>query len=209
MARRRKPRRKKTHQIKLPALIWLIILAMALSIGVVGCQLIAQRSADVDTVAQHSDDTAKKQAFIDKLAPYAQELQQVYGVMPSITLAQAILESDWGDSTLAAKYHNLFGIKATTGGVVLTTQEYLNGKWHTVNGRFAVYASDQASMKAHALLFVNGTAWNAKQYADVLAAKTYQQAATALHTDGYATDPDYPTKLVKLIQEWQLDQYDQ
>lgn len=62
MARRRKPRRKKTHRIKLPALIWLIILAMGLSIGVVGCQLIAQRSADVDTVAQHSDDTAQKQA---------------------------------------------------------------------------------------------------------------------------------------------------
>ncbi|MCI1986438.1 MAG: N-acetylmuramidase, partial [Lactobacillus sp.] len=36
----------------------------------------------------------------------------------------------------------------------------------------------------------------------------YQAAATALKTDGYATDPDYPSKLVNLIKEWRLDQYD-
>lgn len=202
MTKRRKSRRK--H--RLPAVIWLLLLAIGCGVIVVGCQSLNTDSTPAPAATQDSS----KQAFIDRLAPYAQELQQTYQVLPSITLAQAILESNWGQSTLAKDYHNLFGIKATdpNASQLMTTKEYVNGKWITIRARFAVYSSDEGSMKAHALLFVNGTRWNPRQYQDVLAAKDYAQAAAALHKDGYATDPDYAAKLINVIKTWHLDQYD-
>ncbi|WP_461213418.1 glycoside hydrolase family 73 protein [Lacticaseibacillus sp. GG6-2] len=204
MARRRKGHRKP----RLPAVIWVLLLVLTVSVLVVSCQRLAAQTGREET--QSSEAQSSKQAFIQRLAPYAQELQTTYGILPSITLAQAILESNWGQSSLAVDYHNLFGIKSNDpkASQVMTTKEYVNGKWETVNARFAVYPSDQASMKAHALLFVNGTRWNAAQYRDVVAAKTYQEAAKALQTDGYATDPDYPSKLIALIKTWHLDRYD-
>ncbi|MFD1431511.1 glycoside hydrolase family 73 protein [Lacticaseibacillus yichunensis] len=198
------------HKLKLPRVIWIFLLLFIAAIGVVGGQILSQRAQIADEARAQSEATAKQEAFISRLAPYAQELQQVYGVLPSITLAQAILESNWGTSTLAANYHNLFGIKGTDPATsrIMTTKEYQNDQWVTVRARFRVYASDQESMKDHALLLVNGTDWNAKQYAAVLAAKDYVTAAKALQTAGYATDPDYPSKLIALIQQWHLAQYD-
>nr|WP_225047848.1 glycoside hydrolase family 73 protein [Lacticaseibacillus kribbianus] len=153
---------------------------------------------------------AEKKAFITRLAPYAQTLHTQYHVLPSITLAQAILESDWGRSTLASEYHNLFGIKGSDPAKtkLLATKEYVNDQWVTVKARFAVYDSDVASMKAHALLFVNGTAWNKNQYAAVIAARDYKTAAQALKTAGYATDPDYPAKLISVVETYDLARYD-
>ena len=57
-------------------------------------------------------------------------MQNTYHVYASITIAQAILESQWGTSQLASQYHNLFGIKGRgTNSRVMTTKEYINGKW--------------------------------------------------------------------------------
>ena len=164
----------------------------------------------------NNDNTAQQevirahQHFIAQLAPYAQQLYREYHVLPSITLAQAILESNWGTSTLATKYHNLFGVKGEDphNTQLLTTQEYVNGQWQTITGRFRVYPSYQAAMLDHALLFVHGTSWNGQQYADVLHANNYHTAAQALLTDGYATDPNYPQKLLKIITKYHLEQYD-
>jgi mannosyl-glycoprotein endo-beta-N-acetylglucosaminidase len=63
-------------------------------------------------------------------------------------------------------------------------------------------------MDDHTQLFVNGTDWNAKQYADVLAATDYKTAAKALQSSGYATDPDYADKIINVIETYNLEQYD-
>ena len=55
---------------------------------------------------------------------------------------------------------------------------------------------------------MNGTSWNKDQYQHVLAAKDYASQAQALETDGYATDPGYTKKLIDLIKEFNLTQYD-
>ena len=73
---------------------------------------------------------------------------------------------------------------------------------------FGCMTTTVESIRDHALLFVNGTDWNPQQYATVRAAKDYKTAAAALKTDGYATDPDYPQKLIHLIETWNLTQYD-
>jgi flagellum-specific peptidoglycan hydrolase FlgJ len=92
---------------------------------------------------------------------------------------------------------------------VLKTQEFYNGEWVTINGRFAVYEDVGASMRAHSLLLVNGTSWNPNQYARVLAATNYQQAAQALVQDGYATDPDYAKKIIRVVETYQLQRFDE
>lgn len=204
-------RRRKKRQSKLPKLLWLLIAAIGLGVFVVACQGLEAQSQRDESASASSSVVAQKRTFIKDLAPYAQTLHQQYGVLASITLAQAILESDWGKSQLASDYNNYFGIKSDdpARSAELTTQEYVNGKWVTIKARFAVYPNVNASLKAHALLFVNGTSYNPKQYASVLAAKDYATAADALKADGYATDPDYPSKLKALIREWDLADYDQ
>lgn len=153
----------------------------------------------------------ERNQFVKKIAPYAVELGKEYGVLPSITIAQAILESDWGTSSLASQYNNYFGIKGDdpSNTKVLQTKEYTNGQWITINGRFRVYSDFRESMKDHTKLLVNGTTWNSQQYKQVLQSKDYIEAAVALQSDGYATDPGYTTKIIRIIQKYNLKKYDQ
>jgi flagellum-specific peptidoglycan hydrolase FlgJ len=65
-----------------------------------------------------------------------------------------------------------------------------------------------SSVQDHASLIANGTTWNADQYAPVLQAKTYREAAQALQDCGYATDPDYANKLIAVIEQNTLYNYD-
>ncbi|MBS9335091.1 endolytic transglycosylase MltG [Fructobacillus sp. M1-13] len=154
----------------------------------------------------------RRLAFIKKISSYAKELKSQYGILPSISIAQAIHESNWDDSELSSKYNNFYGVKSddTTPGksVVLQTQEVENGETVTKNARFAAYASYKDSMKAHAKTLVQGNTWNADQFKDVLAASNYKEAAQALYDDAYATDPNYPAAIIRIIQNWNLAKYD-
>lgn len=211
MARRRKrkfkwqklfSRRGKNRLAKL--ILWAIILALV-GYGAFELHQIRQRQLIVQK------QTDSKQLFIKQIAPEAEKMDTQYNVPASITMAQAILESDWGSSTLSAKYYNLFGVKSSspTNSKVLTTKEYVNGNWIVTNGRFRVYTSWNQSIDAHALLLVNGTTDDPGKYTAVRNASDYKQAARALQTAGYATDPDYATKLIRVIETYHLNQYDQ
>lgn len=166
--------------------------------------------SDFGVENETKEETVSHQGFIDQLAPHAKELQQGYGVLPSIILGQAILESNWGQSELASQYKNLFGIKASgnQAKVSLETKEYVNEQWVTIQGDFKVYNSWEESLDDHTMLFVNGTNWNSQLYAGVLTAADYRQAAQALQTAGYATDPDYANKIISVIESYNLEQYD-
>ncbi len=202
MAKKRK-RRKDQPWAKLILLVFFLVM-----VGLFGNHLLALREpheevTTVKTTNQHVQ-------FIESQAKQAQEMQQKYNVLASITLSQAILESDWGRSTLAAQFHNLYGIKATSSqtGKNFYTKEYTNGKWVTIKDKFRTFKSDRESMVAHSKLFIDGTAWNPEQYHSVLTAANYTEAAHELYKDGYATDPDYPQKLITLIKRYRLDRYD-
>lgn len=140
---------------------------------------------------QQENEAQSHQQFIERLVPHAQELQDGYGVLPSIILGQAILESNWGKSTLASKYNNLFGIKAygDQKKVSLETKEFVNEEWITIQGDFKVYDSWEQSMDDHTQLFVQGVDWNPALYEKVITATNYQEAAQALQDAGYATTP--------------------
>ena len=159
---------------------------------------------------QQENEAQSHQQFIERLVPHAQELQDGYGVLTSIILGQAILESNWGKSTLASKYNNLFGIKAygDQKKVSLETKEFVNEEWITIQGDFKVYDSWEQSMDDHTQLFVQGVDWNPALYEKVITATNYQEAAQALQDAGYATDPGYAQKIIQVIETYQLNQYD-
>lgn len=160
--------------------------------------------------AQQENPQLSNEAFIDRLVPHAQTLQKGYGILPSIIIGQAILESNWGNSELSSKYNNLFGIKSFghSDYVTMDTQEYVNGQWITIQGDFRVYQSWEESMDDHTMLFVNGVDWSPQKYEAVLTAPSYKEAANALQAAGYATDPGYANKVIQVIETYHLDQYD-
>ena len=164
---------------------------------------LAREEARKKIIRQHK-------AFIREIGPIAKEVDKSFDLLPSITIAQACLESDYGKSDLSQKYNNLFGVKGNNPNTsaVLKTKEFEKGKWIEIKARFQIYDSYEASIRAHARLFQKGTTWDAKQYRHVLAAKNYEAQAHALVKDGYATDPDYADKLIKLIEEYNLDRFD-
>ena len=154
----------------------------------------------------------RRLAFVRKVAPYAQELSKKYGLLASVSIAQAAHESNWDNSKLSSKYNNFYGVKTqdeTLGkSVVLDTTEYVDGKPETQQARFAVYDSWKDSMREHAETIVNGNTWNPDQFKDVIAAKNYKQAAKALYDNHYATDVNYTKLLVNVIETWNMQRYD-
>lgn len=158
------------------------------------------------------DEDADRLAFVQAIIPTAQRLQRQYGIYASVSMAQAMLESDYGQSGLAADYNNLFGVKTDASdpdGADLVTAEFVNGEWIEITDRFKVYESWAASMEAHALLLVNGTTWDPDFYQDVTQGLTPVDQARGLQSAGYATDPDYADKLIAMMEQWDLYQYNQ
>ncbi|MEK6993361.1 glucosaminidase domain-containing protein [Paenibacillus sp. FSL K6-1566] len=151
----------------------------------------------------------KPHEFIAKLAPIATEDMRKYGVPASLTLAQAILESNWGTSGLTQKANNLFGIKGTgpAGSVTMPTTEYRGNTPYTVQAQFRKYNGWHESVDDHTRLILNGTRDKPKRYHGVLWAD-YKTAATEIWKGGYATDPKYPQKLISIIERYSLHRYD-
>ncbi|NTU28834.1 glycoside hydrolase family 73 protein [Brevibacillus sp. HB1.1] len=147
--------------------------------------------------------------FIAKIAPAAVADMKMTRVPASLTIAQAILESNWGKSGLTQKANNLFGIKGTgtAGHVTMPTKEFLAGKWIMIESNFRAYNSWAESIADHSRLILNGTRDKPNRYHGVLGAD-YKSACYAIWKGGYATDPDYPGKLVSLIEKYELHEYD-
>lgn len=145
-----------------------------------------------------------KTEFIDEISVPAKKYGMEFQMFPSIIIAQAILESDWGRSQLSRESNNLFGIKASEDDqhVVLPTQEFQDGKMQTEEAAFKIYDSLDDSILDHSYFLTGQT------YQAAIAAKDYQAAAKAIQNGGYATDPDYSDKLISIIKEYKLDVYD-
>lgn len=148
---------------------------------------------------------AHVRAFQDKLASHAEEASRASGIPAKFMLGQAALESGWGRREIKGRdgsnSHNLFGIKAGPdwkGRVVETaTTEYVNGKPQVRVEKFRAYDSYADSFKDYARLLISNP-----RYEKALAAATSTDAAgfaRNLQRAGYATDPNYATKLAGII----------
>jgi len=129
------------------------------------------------------------------------------GVLASLTVAQAILESGWGTSELATRANALFGIKADSrwnGRTYSKASTEWNGVRNvTVYASFRAYGSWEQSVADHSAFLNAGT-----RYAAVIGERDYRKACTAIHKAGYATAPDYADRLIKLIEMYDLTVYD-
>jgi N-acetylmuramoyl-L-alanine amidase len=146
--------------------------------------------------------------FIAKVGALAAADMKASGVLASLTVAQAILESGWGTSALATDANALFGIKADSrwsGRVYSTaTKECYDGvNFTTVDALFRAYGSWEQSLADHSAFLIAGS-----RYKAVIGEKDYKTACAAIHAAGYATDPDYAGKLVNLIETYGLAAFD-
>lgn len=154
-----------------------------------------------------------QQAFIDSIGYSAASVADANDLYASVMIAQALLESSYGTSGLAAApNYNLFGVKGSYGGqtVYMPTAEYLNGEWVTVTEPFRSYPSYTESFQDHANVLKTTIASSGNyHYSDVWKSNTtsYMDATAAL-AGRYATDPNYASKLNWLISAYGLTAYD-
>lgn len=149
-------------------------------------------------------------AFIEKIAPLARTSQEKYGVPASVTIAQAILESAWGKSVLTCSANNYFGIKCyhvsdpSAHYATFRTEEFSGGITAAINADFMVFLSPAACFDCHARLLAN-----APRYRPAMAdARDPLEFAARLQDCGYSTDPLYAKKLVQVITEFSLLNFD-
>ena len=161
------------------------------------------------------------EAFIEKVAPLAQADQKAKGILASITLAQAILESGWGRSELAVNANNLFGMKKSLSGNTWTgstwdgksvyskeTKEVYASGPATVQADFRAYKSWQDSVSDHSAYLLGARKGSALRYEGLKGCADHRKAAQIIKDGGYATSPTYVDKLCSIIGEWKLTQYD-
>ena len=146
--------------------------------------------------------SAKYQDYITRYRALAIDQMRRYSIPASITMAQALLESGAGTSSLAVKGHNHFGIMAHhdwTGPVMLRDDDAPNEK-------FRVYAFDEQSYEDHSLFLMRG-----RRYASLfnLSVTDYKGWANGLKAAGYATSPTYASKLIQIIEDYNLVELDQ
>lgn len=143
--------------------------------------------------------------FIARMQPAAEAASRATGVPARLILAQAALESGWGKREIRAddgtQSFNLFGIKADKswqGPVVeTTTTEYIDGEPQRVRAKFRAYGSYEEAFTDYARFMTRNP-----RYAGVVTAGDPTEAAHGLQRAGYATDPQYGQKLVRIMQKF-------
>jgi hypothetical protein len=146
----------------------------------------------------------QKDAFFAIAVGPARASQKATGVPASVTLAQAIVESGWGDSHMGDAW-NFFGIKAQGDEpfVVVRTREVVGGKDIFVNARFRRFASMEDCFREHGRFLRDNP-----RYAPAFETTDAESFARAIHAAGYATDPHYSDALIGIIRDNDLTQYD-
>lgn len=149
-----------------------------------------------------------KQEFIDAIAKYVQKYAPQYGILCcSAPIAQAILESGWGESRLAAQYHNYFGLKCGTKWTgpsvnMATQEEYTSGTMTNITDNFRVYSSMEEGVKGYFEFIQLARYQNLRGITDP---KKYLETIKA---DGYATSSAYVTNTYAVVTQYNLTKYD-
>lgn len=166
--------------------------------------------------------------WIAMIAPIAQALAEKYQILPSVLIAQTALETGWGSTDLTRKY-NIVGMKAslineswknysTWDGTsyTKTTTEYYDGKKTSVKDSFRVYHSFREGLEDYCNFLLHVSNSKGLKYARIQGWTDPQKVISAIRIgtgtdakpEGYFTDPNYVTKIMKLIQDYNLTQYD-
>jgi uncharacterized FlgJ-related protein len=134
------------------------------------------------------------------------------GIPASIKLAQGIIESDLGRSPLAIVANNHFGIKCGSnwsGGTYYKVDDDKDSTGTLIHSCFRSFVDAEESYRAHSEFLMNPSKSSRYGFLFKLGSTDYEGWAHGLKYAGYATDPTYPDKLIKVIEKYNLSQYDQ
>ncbi|MEZ5057875.1 MAG: glucosaminidase domain-containing protein [Saprospiraceae bacterium] len=158
-------------------------------------------------VSIFADNESDKRLYIERYKEIAVEHHKVMGIPASIKLAQALLESSFGRSSLATEANNHFGIKCKsdwTGQSFYKKDDDFDEEGNLTESCFRSYGSAEESFIDHSL-FLKSNA----RYAELFTyGSDYKKWAKGLQKAGYATAPDYANRLISIIEEFELYQYD-
>ena len=149
-----------------------------------------------------------KEAFIQKVAEKVSKYAYLYGiVVHSPIIAQAILESGWGKSGLASKYHNYFGLKCGSSwkgkSVNMTTkEEYKVCTLTNIRDNFRVFEDFDDGIRGY-FEFINTS-----RYANLKGVKNPEEYVRRLKADGYATSSKYVDNIMRVIRDNKLTRFD-
>ena len=170
--------------------------------------------AAITTQARPLTDNEK---FIEEIGAMARADMAKSGICAAVTVAQAILESGWGKSDLAVKANNIFGMKCSLSGNTWpgstwdgksaynkSTGEYYSGSYTTVKADFRKYGSWAESVADHSAYLAGARNGSALRYAGLVGCTDYRKAAQIIKNGGYATSPDYVTKICNIVEQYNL-----
>ena len=147
--------------------------------------------------------------FIEQIAKCVKKYAYVYCIeVHSPIIAQAILESGWGKSSLASKYHNYFGLKCGSSWKgksvnMATKEEYKVGTLTNIRDNFRVYDSMEAGVKGY-FDFINTS-----RYANLKGVKSPEEYVKRIKADGYATSSKYVDNIMRVIRDNKLTRFDE
>ena len=158
---------------------------------------------------------------IERIAPLYQDNMRKTGMLASVGIAQFCLESGYGKTDLAEFANNLHGMKKSLSGNTWTgsvwdgvsiygkeSPEVYNGVTKMVYSEFRKYPNCEASIADRAAYFLNAMNGSVKRYPGIAGNKDYKSVINIIKAGGYATDPNYVSKLVNLVERWELFKYD-
>ena len=146
--------------------------------------------------------------FIEQIAKCVKKYAYVCGIeVHSPIIAQAILESGWGKSGLASKYHNYFGLKCGSSWKgksvnMATKEEYKVGTLTNIRDNFRVYDSMEDGVKGY-FDFINTS-----RYANLKGVKSPEEYVKRIKADGYATSSKYVDNIMRVIRDNKLTRFD-
>jgi hypothetical protein len=153
----------------------------------------------------------EKDKFLDLASKLAKDSWNKTGMSAALQTAQSILETGWGQSVPVDKYsgklsYNLFGIKGKgpKGSVTYNTWEVYNGQTYYVDAEFRAYNNVEESWADHKSFLLNSERY--EPFRQVM--HNSAQGAWALKRTGYATDPEYALKLMRIIKQYNLQELD-
>ena len=163
-----------------------------------------------------------EKAFIEMIGPLVQKDMQESGILASVTIAQACLESGYGTTDLAEKANNLFGMKKSLSGNnwesvwdgkstygKYTKEQDDYGNERTVWAEFRRYPDIQTSIKDHSCYLTGAMNGDKKRFDGLVGEKDYRKAIQIIKDGVYATDVNYVDKICNIIKNHKLTEYDE
>ena len=164
-----------------------------------------------------------KREFVEYIAPFCMADQALTGIPASVTIAQCILESGWGQSGLAQKANNLFGIKAGASATswseysawdgksyvqTRTSEQLADGSHVSIIAKFRAYPSFKESIADHSAYLIHAQKNGKPRYPGIDQCKDYRTAFWIIQLGGYATSHTYAETLCKVVEKYDLTRFD-